>query len=55
MISATIITLNEEENIEKCLQSLKGFADEIIIVDSGSTDKTVEIAEKFKSKIFKKN
>lgn len=41
-ISATIITLNEEKNIADCLASL-GFADEIIVVDSGSTDGTADI------------
>lgn len=41
-ISATIITLNEEKNIGACLKSLD-FADEIIVVDSGSTDRTKEI------------
>lgn len=41
-ISATIITLNEERNISDCLASLD-FADEIIVVDSGSSDKTEEI------------
>ncbi|MGA2152418.1 MAG: glycosyltransferase family 2 protein [Geobacteraceae bacterium] len=41
-ISATIITLNEEKNIGACLKSLD-FADEIVVVDSGSTDRTKEI------------
>ncbi|MDR3188706.1 MAG: glycosyltransferase family 2 protein, partial [Prevotellaceae bacterium] len=42
-ISAVIITYNEERNIARCLQSLQGVADEIMVVDSGSTDKTEEI------------
>lgn len=42
-ISATIITLNEERNIERCILSLKEVADEIIVLDSNSTDKTEEI------------
>lgn len=42
-ISAVIITFNEEKNIERCLNSLQGVVDEIIIVDSLSTDKTKEI------------
>jgi len=46
-ISAVIITFNEERNIERCLQSLQDVADEIIIVDSGSTDKTEEICKRF--------
>lgn len=46
-ISAVIITLNEEKNIERCLQSLQGIADEIIVVDSFSTDKTEEICRSY--------
>jgi glycosyltransferase involved in cell wall biosynthesis len=45
-ISATIITFNEEKNIERCIQSLKSVADEIIVVDSFSTDNTEEICKK---------
>jgi len=43
-ISATIVTLNEEENIRDCLETLT-WCDEIIIVDSYSDDATVEIAK----------
>lgn len=43
-ISAVIITKNEERNIGRCIHSLEGIADEIIVVDNDSTDKTVEIA-----------
>lgn len=50
-ISAVIITHNEEKNIERCIQSLNGIADEILIVDSFSTDKTIEIAKKYNIKI----
>lgn len=46
-ISAVIITYNEERNIARCLQSLAGVADEIIVVDSFSTDSTHLICEKF--------
>ena len=46
-ISVTLATFNEERNIEKCLKSLKDLADEIVIVDGTSTDRTVEIAKKF--------
>jgi glycosyltransferase involved in cell wall biosynthesis len=43
LISATIITLNEEKNIERCLVSLQGVADEIVVIDSFSKDRTKEI------------
>lgn len=46
-LSVAMITLNEERILEKTLNSVKDFADEIVIVDSGSTDRTKEIAEKF--------
>ena len=42
-ISAIIITQNEERNISRCLESLKDVADEIIVVDSGSSDATQSI------------
>jgi len=45
LISVTVITLNEEKNIAQCLQSVKGVADEILVVDSFSSDRTVEIAK----------
>ncbi|OGM28836.1 hypothetical protein A2962_05140 [Candidatus Woesebacteria bacterium RIFCSPLOWO2_01_FULL_39_61] len=51
-ISVTIITLNEEKNIEKCIASVKKFADEIVIVDSGSSDKTCDIAKRLGAKVF---
>ena len=44
-ISAVIITYNEEANIERCLQSLRPVADELLVVDSYSKDKTIEIAQ----------
>lgn len=46
-ISAVIITYNEERNIERCLSSLDGLVDEIVVVDSLSTDGTKEICERF--------
>ena len=51
-LSVTIITLNEEQDLRRCLDSLEGLADEVVVVDSGSTDKTVEIAKKYKAKVF---
>ncbi|MBI1305930.1 MAG: glycosyltransferase [Bacteroidetes bacterium] len=47
-LSAVVITLNEETTIEGCLQSLKGIADEIVVLDSFSTDRTKEICEQWK-------
>ena len=44
-ISATIITLNEEDKIRPCIESLKDVADEIVVVDSLSTDATKSICE----------
>lgn len=46
-ISAVVITLNEERNIERCLKSIQGIVDEIVVVDSFSTDKTREICESY--------
>lgn len=44
-LSVLIITFNEEQNLDRCLSSLKNVADEIVVVDSYSKDKTKEIAE----------
>jgi len=52
-LSATIITLNEERRIEKCLRSLFFFVDEIVVVDSESSDRTVELAEKLGARVIK--
>ena len=50
-LSVVIITLNEEKNLRRCLDSVK-FADEIILVDSGSNDNTCAIAETYTDNIF---
>ncbi|MEK7629851.1 MAG: glycosyltransferase family 2 protein [Patescibacteria group bacterium] len=50
-LAAIILTLNEGLNLEKCLDSITGLASEIFIVDSYSTDKTLEIAKKYGTKI----
>lgn len=50
-ISVVIITNNEENNLRRCLESVK-FADEIILNDSGSTDKTLDIAREFSCKVI---
>jgi glycosyltransferase involved in cell wall biosynthesis len=46
-ISVVIITFNEEKNIERCLRSVQGVADEIVVLDSLSTDRTQEICRQF--------
>jgi len=51
-VSAVIITYNEEKNIARCLASLKDVVDEIIVVDSFSTDKTTAICKSFNAKVF---
>jgi glycosyltransferase involved in cell wall biosynthesis len=51
-LSISIISFNEESNIERTLLAVKPIADEIIIVDSHSTDRTVEIAESLGAKVF---
>jgi glycosyltransferase involved in cell wall biosynthesis len=52
IISAVLATHNEEKNLERCLESVKDFADEIIVVDGESIDDTVTIAQKFKAEII---
>src|SRR5260370_22670613 len=51
-LSVCIITKNEEANITRTLESVKDIAGEIIVVDSGSTDRTVSIAESYRGKVF---
>ena len=51
-ISLCMIVKNEDEVLARCLDSLHSLADEIILVDTGSTDKTTEIARRYTEKIF---
>jgi glycosyltransferase involved in cell wall biosynthesis len=51
-LSVTIITLNEADRIERCLESVKDLADEIIVFDSGSTDNTLDIVRRYTNKIW---
>jgi glycosyltransferase involved in cell wall biosynthesis len=53
MISVTVITKNEEANIERCLKSVQ-WADEIVVVDAESTDRTAEIARSMKATVIVK-
>lgn len=53
-ISAVIITKNEERNIGRCLASLEGVADEVIVVDTFSEDKTIEICEQYGARVIGK-
>ena len=52
-LSAVIITFNEAEHLDKCLSSLESVADEILVVDSFSTDRTKEICEKHDVRFIK--
>ena len=52
MLSVCMIVKNEELFLESCLRSVQGLADEIVIVDTGSTDRTKEIALQFTSKVY---
>ena len=51
-LSVVIITFNEEQNIGRCIESVKKVADEIIVLDSYSTDQTIEIARHYGATIF---
>ena len=52
-LSVCIIARNEEANLTRCLKSIKSIADEIILIDTGSTDNTINIAQEFNAKIIK--
>ena len=51
-ISVVINTLNEEKNLPRAIASVKGFADEIIVVDMKSEDNTVDIAKKVGATVY---
>lgn len=51
-LSVVLATRNEEENIGRCLESVKSIADEMIVVDEFSTDRTREIAERLGAKVY---
>ena len=51
-VSVVINTWNEEKNIKRCLESVRHLADEIVVIDMHSTDKTAEVARKYGAKVF---
>jgi glycosyltransferase involved in cell wall biosynthesis len=51
-ISVVVITFNEEANLNRCLKSVRDVADEIIVLDSNSTDNTKAIAQQYNAKIY---
>lgn len=51
-LSLALAVYNEEANLPTCLESVKDIADEIVVVDGGSTDKTVKIAKSFGAKVI---
>ena len=51
-ISAVIITHNEERNIVRCLSSLQGVAEDVVVVDSGSSDSTQSLCQKLGARFF---
>lgn len=51
-ISVCLVVKNEEKYLKRCLTSIKNVADEIIVVDTGSDDRTVEVAREFTDRIF---
>ena len=51
-ISVIVVTYNEEKQIERCLRSVTDWADEIIVLDSYSRDRTLELAQKYTEKVF---
>jgi glycosyltransferase involved in cell wall biosynthesis len=52
LLSACLIVKNEEQRLPQCLESLRSLADEIIVVDTGSIDRTLAIAEEYQARIF---
>lgn len=54
-LTGVIITLNESENIGRCIESIRSLCEEIIVIDSGSTDDTVSIARNLGAQVFKIN
>jgi len=51
-IGLSMIVRNEESNLARCLESVRGLVDEIVIVDTGSSDRTVDVARRYTDKVF---
>lgn len=51
-LSVVLATFNEEKNLPECLDSVRGLADEIVVVDGSSTDRTCEIAKKYGARVI---
>ncbi len=51
-LSIVIMTQDNERTIEKCLDSLKGLTDDIVVLDGGSKDKTIQICKKYSSRVY---
>ncbi len=52
LLSFCVITKNEEHNLSRCLNSVKNYIDELVVVDTGSTDQTLAIAEQYGARIL---
>lgn len=51
-VSLAMIVRNEQQNLERCLTSVQGLFGEIVIVDTGSSDRTIEIAQRFTDQVY---
>lgn len=51
-LSVCMIVHDEENTLPRCLKSVEGLADEIVVVDTGPNDKTISLARKFKARVF---
>lgn len=54
-LSVAMIVKNEAQDLAQCLETVKDWVDEIVILDSGSHDQTPEIAQQYESQIVRKN
>ncbi len=53
MISVVLINFNEASKLERCFESLAGFADEIVVLDIGSSDQSMDVCKKYGARVFK--